>query len=140
MEKDTTEMLNELKNCESFTAFYNENTDNILKRELCSCLAELIEKHGIKRSDAIRRAQLSDAYAYQIFSGRRMPERKKLLSLAVGMELELDEVQTLLRSSGYAPLYVKNEFDCIIIFGICKKLTILEINDILFDHGLETLG
>lgn len=140
MKKETTEMLKELAECESFTAFYSENTESLAKQELSELLRELVEKHDIKRSDAIRRAQLNDSYAYQIFSGRRIPERNKLLALAVGMELQLDEVQRLLRSGGYATLYAKNEFDCIVIFGICKKLTVADINDILYDHGFDTLG
>ncbi len=140
MKKETAEMLKELASCESFTAFYNENSQNLINRELADYLSELCEIHSIKRSDAIRRAQLNDSYAYQIFSGRRIPERPKLLALAVGMELSLDEVGNLLKFGGYAPLYVKNEFDCIVIFGICKNLTVAEINDILYDHGLETLG
>ncbi len=140
MKKDTSELLRELESYESFKAFYREQGDYLIKKELRFYLAELIEKHNIKRSDAIRRAQLNDSYAYQIFSGRRVPEREKLLALAVGMELELDEVQQLLRSGGYATLYIKNEFDSIVIFGICKKMTVADINDILYDHGLETLG
>jgi len=140
MKRETSDMMRELASCESFTAFYSENNQSLIKHELCDYLAELTELHGIKKSDAIRRAQLNDSYAYQIFSGRRIPERNKLLALAVGMELSLDEVQNLLRVGGYAPLYVKLEFDCIVIFGICKNMTVADINDILYDHGLETLG
>lgn len=68
-----------------------------------------------------------------------MPERKKLLALAVGMRLNLEELQTLLKCSGYAPLYAKNPFDCVVIFGVCKGLTVAEINELLFDYGMETL-
>jgi len=31
-------------------------------------------------------------------------------------------------------------FDSIIIYGICKGLSVVEINEILYDYGLETLG
>ncbi len=79
----------------------------------------------MKKTDAIKKSELSEIYAYQIFSGVRVPERKKLLSLAVGMELSLPEVQNLLKCSGYATLYAKNEFDCIVIYGIYKKLSVI---------------
>ena len=78
--------------------------------------------------------------AYQIFSGTRHPERKKLLCLAVGMSLNLEETQTLLKCAGYAPLYVKMPFDSVVIYGVCKQLSVIEINEILFDNHLETLG
>lgn len=56
------------------------------------------------------------------------------------MQLSLDETQTLLKSSGYAPLYAKNPFDCIVIYGLCRKLSVAQINDLLYDYEMETLG
>ena len=140
MKKDTSEMLEELKDCSDFNRFYKTNEDQIITKNLSEFLSELLKKHGIKKADAIRGAELSEDYAYQIFSGLRVPERKKLLSLAVGMKLDLDEIQCLLKVSGYAQLYVKNPFDCILVYGICKKMTVPQINYILFDYGMETLG
>ena len=140
MKKDSAKLLEELKNCSDFTCFYQKNEDAILSESLSELLKELLNKHKLKKADAIRGSELSEDYAYQIFSGLRVPERKKLLSLAVGMHLNLDEVQNLLKASGYAQLYVKNAFDMIVIYGICKKLTVVQINFLLFDYGLETLG
>ncbi len=140
MKKDTSQMLEELKSCSDFNRFYKTNEDQIITENLSGYLSELLKKHGIKKADAIRGAELSEDYAYQIFSGLRVPERKKLLSLAVGMKLDLEEIQNLLKVSGYAQLYVKNPFDCILVYGICKKMTVPQINYILFDYGMETLG
>ena len=39
-----------------------------------------------------------------------------------------------------APLYVKNEYDCILTYGIYKSLSVMEINELLFDYGFDTLG
>ena len=140
MKKDTANLLNELNSCDDFTRFYNNNQDSIVSCTLSELLKALLEKYGLKKSYVIRRSELSEDYAYQIFSGLRIPERKKLLCLAVGMQLNLEEVQNLLKVSGYAQLYVKNPFDCVIIYGICKKLTVADINFVLYDYGMETLG
>ncbi len=140
MKKDTSELLKELASCESFTSFYNENEDCMVSGSLCAYLAELLESKGIKKADAIRKSELSEVYAYQIFSGLRIPERKKLLSLAVGMGLTLSEVQTLLKHCSYAPLYAKCPFDCIVIYGICREMTVMDINSLLYEYGEETLG
>lgn len=140
MEKDSANLLEELKDCSDFNRFYRDNEDCILTMSLSELLSRLIKEHGLKKADAIRRSELSEDYAYQIFSGLRVPERKKLLSLAIGMQLNLDEMQTLLKTAGYAQLYVKNSFDCILIYGICKKLSVAQINYLLFDYGMETLG
>lgn len=140
MKKDSADLLEELKTCSDFTRFYREHEDSILSVSLSQMLSQLLQKHGIKKADAIRRSELSDDYAYQIFSGLRVPERKKLLSLAIGMGLNLEEMQSLLKTAGYAQLYVKNPFDCVLIYGICKKLSVADINFLLFDYGMETLG
>ncbi|MBR5569278.1 MAG: hypothetical protein IKW10_00090 [Oscillospiraceae bacterium] len=140
MQKDTANLIDELKNCSDFNCFYRENENSIISLSLSQLLAMLLEKHGLKKADAIRRSELNEDYAYQIFSGLRVPERKKLLSLAIGMLLNLEEMQTLLKTAGYAQLYVKNPFDCILIYGICKKLSVADINYLLFDYGMETLG
>lgn len=140
MAKDTAHLLEELRSCADFRSFYNENAEYLPQRTLAAALQQLVQKHGIKKAEAIRRAELAEVYGYQIFSGLRVPERKKLLALAVGMQLDLEEVQTLLKSTGYAPLYAKNPFDCVVIFGLCKKLTVAELNDMLYDYEMETLG
>jgi hypothetical protein len=107
---------------------------------LSAMLEKLLLEKDLKKSQVIKEAELSEVYAYQIFSGLRVPERKKLLCLAVAMKLSLDEVQTLLKCAGYSPLYVKLPFDSIVLFGICKNMSVVKINELLFDYGLETLG
>lgn len=140
MKKDTAQMLKELEGYSDFKSFYETNSNNFITGTLSDYLNDLLTLHNIKKTDAIKKSELSEIYAYQIFSGVRVPERKKLLSLAIGMELSLPEVQKLMKCSGYATLYAKNEFDCIIIYGIYKKLSVVDINYILFEHGLDTLG
>lgn len=140
MEKDTSKIVEELGLCPDFKTFYMENKSYMVKEDLSALLDKLIKKYGLRKSQVIRAAEMSEVYAYQIFSGLRMPERKKLLCLAIAMKLSLDEVQTLLKCAGYSTLYVKLPFDSIILYGICKKLSVVEINELLFEYGLETLG
>ncbi len=140
MEKDTKKLVEELGLCSDFKTFYSENKDYMVKEDLCEMLDKLIKKYDLKKSQVIRAAEMSEVYAYQIFSGIRVPERKKLLCLAVAMKLSLDEVQTLLKCAGYSVLYVKLPFDSIVLYGVCKKLSVIEINEILYEYGMETLG
>lgn len=140
MVKDTSEMLLELEGCSNFKEFLSENSENIIKKELSVSLNELLLKHSIKKSEAIKRSEINEIYAYQIFAGSRVPERNKLLCICFGMGLELNEVQVLLKTTGYAPLYIKNPFDCTVAFGIHKKFKLLEINALLYEYGLDTLG
>jgi len=140
MKKDTAKIVEELGLCDDFKTFYDENRDYMVTSTLVEMLGSLQQKKGLRKSDIIRRAELSEVYAYQIFSGNRHPERKKLLCMAIGLTLNLEETQNLLKCAGYAPLYVKLPFDSVVMYGICKQMSVIEINEMLFHNNLETLG
>ena len=139
MQKDTSEIVKELGLFPDFQTFYNENKEYMVSADLTQLLAELLAHKGLKKSQVIKNAELSEIYGYQIFSGVRVPERKKLLCLAIGMRLNIDEVQQLLRCAGYSPLYVKIPFDSVVLYGFCKRLSVVEINELLYRYDLETL-
>ena len=140
MGKNTTEIIKELGLSPDFKTFYKENNEYMIKDSLSDLLAQFLKQKNLKKANVIKNSELSEVYAYQIFSGLRIPERKKLLCLALAMELNLEEVQTLLKSAGYSTLYVKLPFDSVVIYGICKKLSVVEVNGILYENNLETLG
>ena len=140
MEKNTSKIVEELSFCSDFRAFYDENKMYMVSKTLSEMLEQLLKDKGLKKSQVIRCAELSEVYAYQIFSGLRIPERKKLLCLAIAMHLNIDQVQSLLKCAGYPVLYVKLPFDSIVLYGICKELSVIQINELLFEYGLETLG
>lgn len=140
MQKDTSKIVEELGLCPDFQTFYAENKDYMVSGNLSSLLAELLESKGLKKSQVIKNAEFSEVYGYQIFSGIRVPERKKLLCLAVGMQLNIEETQQLLKCAGYSQLYVKLPFDSVILYGLCKGLSVLQINELLYEYDLETLG
>ena len=140
MQKDTSEIVKELGLFPDFQTFYDENKEYMVTGDLAQLLAELLTSKGLKKSQVIRKAELSEIYGYQIFSGVRVPERKKLLCLAIGMELNIEQTQKLLKCAGYAPLYVKRQADSVVLYGLCKGLSVLQINELLYKYNLEILG
>ncbi len=140
MAKDTTQIVEELGLCPDFKSFYRENKEYFITDSLCQLLESFLAESGKSKVQAVRDSEVSEVYAYQIFSGLRVPTRRKLLALAVGMGLNLEQVQTLLKCAGYPQLYVKRPFDSVVIYGICKDLTVLQINELLFAYEMETIG
>lgn len=140
MQKDTSKIVEALGLCSDFKTFYNENKQYLVTDTLSEVLENLLSKKGLKKSAVIKASEMSEVYGYQIFSGIRMPERNKLLCLAIAMKLNIDEMQTLLKTAGYSPLYVKLPFDSIVLYGVCKGLSVIEINELLYEYGLDTLG
>ena len=138
--QDTGKLIEELKLCDDFKTFYDENKQYMVADTLSTLLSNLAKEIGLNKAEIFRRAELSEVYGYQIFSGIRIPDRKKLLCLALGMGLTLEQTQMLLRTAGYAPLYIKLPDDSIVIYGICKNMTVAEVNMVLFEYGYKTLG
>ena len=139
MKKDTSEIVKELKLSPDFKTFYNENKDQMVSSNLAEILNELLRSKGLQKSKVIRNSEMSEIYGYQIFSGVRVPERKKLLCIAISMGLNIDEVQKLLKCTGYPQLYVKIPFDSVVLYGFCQGMSVIEINELLYKYNLETL-
>ena len=140
MEKDTSKLVEELRLCPDFERFYDENRDYMVSGTLIERLEELRQKKGLARRTAIVQAEMSEDYGYQIFNGLRHPDRSKLLALTVGMGLTLEETQSLLKCAGYPPLFIRRPWDSVVLYGICKGLTVPQINEMLFQYELDTLG
>lgn len=141
MPKDTNELLKELQQFSTFQQFYDENQVQLSSVSLSDYLEALVEEKHLNKADIVENSEMSEVYAYQILSGiRKNPKREKVLSLAIGMRLTCEEIQQLLKTTGYAPLYAKNPFDAIVIYGVTKGLGVVEINNLLFEYEQETLG
>lgn len=139
--KDTAKLLEELQGFSSFSEFYDTNEKELGQTTLSEALGKLIKDKGLIKSEIVERAEMSEVYAYQILSGvKTNPKREKVLCLAVGMQLSFSETQDLLKRCGYAQLYTKNPCDAIVIYGLCKKYTLVQINELLYEYGQETLG
>lgn len=139
MPKDTSKIIEELALCPDFQTFYEENQDHMVTESLADMLNALVDEHGLSKATIIRRSEISESYAYQIFSGLRIPDRKRLISLAMGMDLSSDTVQQVLKCAGYPPLYAKRPFDSIVLYGLHKKLPVSELNELLLQYGQEML-
>ena len=133
-------MLEQLAKASSVATYLEENEENLIHSTLAEHLAMLLEEKGLPKGAVIKQAEMNEIYGYQIFSGKRVPSRDKLLCLALGMHLTLEETQQLLKASSMAPLYPKNKRDSFIIFGIQHGQSVLEINNALYEANENTLG
>ncbi|MCM1225543.1 MAG: hypothetical protein NC548_64970 [Lachnospiraceae bacterium] len=99
-----------------------------------------MSQKGITKTDAIHGSLLDRVYAYQIFAGKKIPSRDKLIALAFGFHLSAEETQKMLKISGNGKLYAKVERDASILFALHQEMTIFEVNELLPEHGFMTLG
>lgn len=137
--KSTTNLENELKRSETLENFLLNNKKELSISPLAEQIQALLAAKGLTKSEVVKRSALNDVYAYQIISGTRRPSRDKLICLCIAIDATLDETQALLTNGGFAPLYVRNRRDSIIIFSLSHRENMTQLNNKLYEHGERIL-
>lgn len=138
--KSTEELIHEIKSATDIDDYLTVNRDNMLTTPLSDYLNTLLRQKKIRKADVIRGSLLSRAYVYKIFAGEKIPSRDKLIALAFGLGLSDSETQKMLKLSGYRELYARNKRDALLLFALQKHKSILEVNELLYDHHLVILN
>ena len=140
MSNTTIALLNKIINSKDFLKLLDENKDSFKDLPVSEYLRKLCEERGIVAEQVIKKAQIDRTYGHQIFNGTRMPSRDKLLQLAFGFGLSLEETQKLLKSSGKSELYPKFKWDAAVIDGLSHHMDIMEIQYLLTTLEIPLLG
>lgn len=136
--KTTAELLNEIKTSR-IEKYIEQNELEFTEITLHEYICNIIKEKGLKKSVVVARSGLNRIYTYQIMAGKRMPSRDKLIAIGFGLQLDLEEMNKLLRQAGYSPLYARNKRDAIIIHAVVNSKRIFVLNDMLFDNNFEIL-
>ena len=138
MNKSTDELMNILKSKKTYEEFFEEEVGELCFSTVSEYLNLLVTEKKLKKSDIIQRANLDKNYAYQIFNGTKTnPSRDKIIMLAFGMSLNLNETRKLLRLSQLKDLYIRDPRDSVIIFCLNKGYNLMQANEFLNDYGLN---
>ena len=138
-EKDTYILQEELRKSDSLDKFEKENDSELCAKSVADYLNELLIKYDKTKSEIGKSSDLDEGYMYQIFNGRRNAKRDKLIRLAFGFPLTLEETQRLLRLGGCGELYVRRKRDAYLMFALEKGYDVLQTNDLLYEKGIELL-
>lgn len=139
MEKQTSDLENELLHTSDIKVYCQNNAAEFIEPSLPDYLNELLVRKNKSKADVIKASGLQNIYAYQIFTGMKRPHRDKVLALAFGFRLSLDEVQDLLKKTEYKPLYVRIKRDAYIIHCLNEHYSIDETNAFLERQGEDQL-
>lgn len=138
--KSTNELFEEIEKTADIDDYLNDNKEIVSAKKLSGILESLLVRKGLKKADVINNSEVNKIYAYQLFSGvKTSPERDKVIALLMAMQLDLDEIQSVLKTAGFAPLYPKIKRDSIIIYCIRKGRSVLDTNAELYEHSEPTL-
>lgn len=140
MKKNTDDLMKALSETENLQDYLEEFADDMAEGTIEDYLKKLLEEKQMNKAEVIRRAELSDSYAFQVFSGRKTnPSRDTVICLAFGFGLNPDETQAMLKAFGLSYLYSKHKRDCILLYSLQHGLTVPEANELLFDNDMLTL-
>lgn len=137
--KNTTKLLNELKNAKSFVGFTEKNADVFSDGSISDYLQKLCFERNVELAQVIRRSGIDRTYGYQLFNGRRTPSRDKLIQLGFGFPLALSELQMPLRMAGKSQLYPRIRRDAAIIYGLNNNYTVTQMQELLEEQDLPLL-
>jgi predicted transcriptional regulator len=102
-------------------------------------LNKLLIKKDLKKSEVVKGSNLHRSYVYEIFNGDKIPSRDKIIAIAFGMHLALEETQQLLKRCGHRELYSRDRRDSIIMFAINKEKSLIDCNILLSDSTEEII-
>lgn len=139
MEQETQEIMNKLQKEKDIAKFTKENEAVFLERPLIEYLEMLLQRSGMKKADIIKKAGLTPVYGYQIFDGRREPKRDKVIQLAIGFSLSMEETQKLLKKAGHNELYPKVKRDVLLIYAVNNGMDIDAVENLLYQMGETSL-
>lgn len=118
---------------------YLEEIRNKYPGNLSSYVKSLLDEKGLSIADVQKKSGIDRTYIYQIMDGSKHPGRDKIIALAIACGMTLPECQRALEISQEGILYPKSRRDSLIIYSINKKMTIMELNALLEEHGLPVL-
>ena len=124
--------------------FFEESLEDTLKGMYTDSfekhLQQLINKKGLKNSDVYAAANISKQYFSKLLKGQVKPSKEKVLALAGGLQLNMDEAVDFLRLAGYA-LSPVSQTDVIVEYFIRHEdYNVMKIDIVLFDYGLDPLS
>ena len=129
---------------EARTSHGKKSLDGILKgiykESFGKHLQMLINKKELKNSGVYAAANISKQYFSKLLKDQVKPSKEKVLALAVGLHLNLDETVDFLRLAGYALSPISQTDKVVEFFIENEDFNVIKINIVLFDYGLSPLS
>ncbi|WP_029319812.1 macro domain-containing protein [Butyrivibrio sp. AE3004] len=117
-----------------------ETLKGIYKESFGEHLQRLINKKGLKASEVYAAANMSKQYFSKLLNDKVKPSKEKMLALAVGLRLNMDETVDFLRLAGYAMSPI-SQTDAVVEYFIRKQeYNVMQIDVVLYEYGLDPIS
>jgi hypothetical protein len=139
-EIETSAFLHKLSEAPDIEKFIESNAEEMQIPSFAAYITNICKKTGKVPEQVIKNSAIERTYGHQLFNGTRKPSRDKVIQLAFGFKMVLEETQKLLQIAQKSPLYPKIKRDAAIIYCMNNHKDIFETQSVLQSLGLTLLG
>lgn len=139
-QENTSSLLNGIFQASSLSKFLAEHEASLRLPTLPAYLNTLCQTKGLERCEVVKRAGIDRSFGFQIFQGTKCPSRDKIIQLAIGFGMGLDEAQELIKISQKTALYPRVKRDAAIIYCLNRHLDFTDTQAVLSGMKLAILG
>lgn len=117
-----------------------ESLKKIHKYSFAGYLQQLINKKGMKNSEVYATANITKQYFSKLINGKVNPSKEKVIALAIGLHLNMDETKDILKIAGYA-FSPFSQTDTVVKYFINNKdYNVIKLDILLYDFGLDPIS
>lgn len=135
--KETSDLMSRLNNISNDKALndFIKDVDGNYPLTFSEYIKKIMIERDLYKVDISKASLIDRSYTSQIIEGTKKPGRDKVLAIAIGLKLSIDETQKALKLAGLNELYPKSKRDSIIIFAINQKMNVMDTNAELARYG-----
>lgn len=142
-EKNTDELEKVLQSThiKNFDTFYKENIESSADEAFGVYMKNIFSENNLTQQLVFLRADVPERYGYKLLSGeKRTRQRDVILRICYAAEMSLTQTQCALKKYEMPELYAKLPRDALLMIIFNERPgDIIEVNEILKAHGMETL-
>lgn len=141
MEDKTEDLLNTLKKVGSESSLdrYIGTIGDKYPKDLPTFLNEYFISHDLNVAEVMKRSFIDSSYFYKILRGEKNPRRDKIIAIALGAGMSIEDAQRALEIAREGILYSKSPRDSILIYAINNRLSISSTNALLKQYNESEL-
>lgn len=140
IEDDGALYYESLSRSHKYSKSLEESLKKIHKYSFAGYLQQLINKKGMKNSEVYATANITKQYFSKLINGKVNPSKEKVIALAIGLHLNMDETKDILKIAGYA-LSPFSQTDTVVKYFINNKdYNVIKLDILLYDFGLDPIS
>lgn len=139
MGKITNENRRALENADHYE---DAILNGMINRDFTTALGQLIEQKGVSVLSIVENTNVSKSYINKLRNPSVKavrPGRHVIIDIALAINANLDETNTLLKLAQYQELYTRDEAEALIIWAMLKNYSGKQIRKLLQEKGLDSM-